>query len=110
MEAYRYALRVTWIRMEAVLGSGGAKAILQYAVNVASRRYPEAALVGVGDDGPDLSRVSGEVSNEDLRDLCKALQELFFTTFRTLAELTGEVIARPLLEELRPPEGERGSG
>ena len=107
VERYRYALQLIWTRVGTVVGSDGARAILEYAARIASQVQPEAALVEVGEDGPDLSKLDLQASGEEMAHLCRALRELYLATFRTIVELTGEVVARPLLEELQQHQGER---
>ncbi len=98
---YRLALRSSWERMEMVVGTGGAVAIVRHAVKVASRQRPEIALVTVGDAGPDLSPMEQKISQAGPEDSCACLRELCLAVFLTLAELTGDVLLSPLLKELR---------
>lgn len=100
LEAYRYALACTWERMEAVVGTLGARAILEHAVKIASTRYPAVALVTVGDYGPDLVKLEAELASNPVQ-LCRCLRELYLATFLTLQKLTGQVVVGPLLDEIR---------
>lgn len=105
VQAYRLTLCLGWERMEAIVGPLGARAIMGHAVKVASRRQPLVALVSVHDDGPDLSALEAHALQEGYQEVCDDLKELCAAMLQTLLELTGEVLAAPLLQELRNHRG-----
>lgn len=96
-EGYRYAVRMAWVRMERVVGRMGASAIIEHAGKAAARRRPRVALVTVGEEGPDLS----PLEDVDPTSACESLEELCVATFRTLVELTGDVVSSQVLDDLR---------
>ena len=105
VDSYRTLLRRTWERMAAVVGREGAHAIVSYAIKVASRRHSETALVTVAADGPDISRLEALLVRDRRQELCRCLEALYLAIFQTLADLTGEVVVGPLLDELKQRRG-----
>ncbi len=98
---YQRALHLCWERMENVVGRLGAKAIAEHAVKLASRRQPQIASMSVTESGLDFSPLMAEASRNGYEGVGNGLRELCVAVFRTLVELTGDVLAAPLLEEFK---------
>lgn len=98
---YRLALRRSWEMMEMLVGTGGAVAVVRYAVKVASRQRPEVALVSVDEAGVNLDPLEQKLSGGRPGENCACLRELCLAVLLTLAELTGDVMVGPLLKEIR---------
>lgn len=101
IDSYRWALFRSWDRMEMVVGRGGAAAVIGHAAGRVARGCPEAALVQVGEDGIDLSRLEARMLEENPEGYRECLAELCAAVLETLGELTGDVLLAPLLAEIQ---------
>ena len=109
MDSYRFALMLCWERMVPIVGAMGARAIVEHCIRRVSKNRPRVALLTVTHDGPDLSSMEAQPSEEDRREACIGLKELCVVVFQTLGDLTGDVLVPLLLREIRERQrGRRG--
>ncbi|MCL4532030.1 MAG: hypothetical protein M1582_02375, partial [Actinobacteria bacterium] len=106
---YEFVLRESWIDMEALVGKMGARAIVEHSVGRAARERPAVGLVAVTENGPDISPLLAQYQAG--AEACRCLLELCTVVFLTMIQLTGEVIAAPLLEKIARERGtDAGTG
>lgn len=100
---YEFLLHQSWNAMEPLVGRMGARAITEHSIKKAAKDQPAASLVAVTENGPDISALLAR--HRDEPEACLSLIELCTAVFLTMMELTGEVIAAPLLEAIARERG-----
>lgn len=102
IDEYEEVLRSIWIYIARLIGDAGARAVLARAVKVAGREAPLVQTLRVDEDRTDFSGLRDHVDRVGCTppEVMNALASLGASIFRTLFELTGDVLTEPLLRHL----------
>lgn len=110
IDFYRCVVQQTWTHTSAIVGTMGARAVVEHSARSVSRQFPDASRIVVTEEGVDLSELLASENGADPDHVRECLEELCMATFQVLADLTGDVILGPLLVSLKtqPCGGEHG--
>jgi hypothetical protein len=100
LDIYEALLTTIWNRIIPTLGRVTVVAIVERALVVTTRRYPQIRylrLLGHGIDFSALRQHAGETSREALHE---SLRELVTNLVYILAMLTGDILVRQLIKDL----------
>ncbi len=101
LDVYETFLTVMWQRISPILGDVTALAIAQRGLLLTLRTYPHITYVSVLNHGFDFSNLRPQIDTVEHEALCNAFQELIENLLTILTTLTGDILIRQLIRELK---------
>lgn len=101
LDVYENLLTIMWQRITPILGEVTAIAIVQRGLLLTLRKYPHITYVSVLDHGFDFSTLRPQIDTVEYEALCNAFQELIDNLLNILTTLTGDILIRQLIRELK---------
>jgi hypothetical protein len=106
LDIYEELLMTIWNRIMPTLGRVTVIAIVERALVVTTRRYPQIRYVRLQNHGIEFSELRQHADETSHELLHESLRELVTNLIYILAMLTGDILVRQLIREL---EGDRGN-
>lgn len=106
LDIYEELLVTIWNRILPTLGQVTVVAIVERALVITARKYPQIRYLRVLNHGIDFSELRQHADESARESLREALKDVLTKLVDILAALTGDVLVRQLIKEF---EGDRGN-
>lgn len=92
--------RSIWARIVPLLGVVNVRALLEHALEEVHERHPALNSLRVADDGVRLGHLKEEIKSGKIKEeeVFAALREYLSSLIHLLAQLTGEVVSRQIIQ------------
>jgi hypothetical protein len=106
LDIYEELLTTIWNRILPTLGQVTVVAIVERALVITARKYPQIRYLRVLNHGIDFNELRQHADESEIDLLREALKDVLTKLIDILAALTGDVLVRQLIKEF---EGDRGN-